>query len=303
MSNANKKPPNIFDLTVVDIVGLDSESHGRSCTQHLCCGHSVKENDVLFCTWQIQLIENSTLGEPEEVVQVYKIAEDGLAYCHVGYLPKRLFRKYGPKQFDKMFLRVLKDYRISDNSHERSRSHHFYGMALGKIIRDDLRFLGKNPLNGDRCLMLQKANTPDNESTTTETTASLCKPVEVSTVCNRRKAITVLPPKIPPPAYESQPQVLTSKAPTPEDDLPITNFVYFSKISEFADRAEVSNCRQFGTPDSKRKHTKRGLSTSSSSLDSSFGEESTVDEDEIPIEELVYSSPRKSTRKKKPYSY
>jgi hypothetical protein len=30
------------------------------------------------------------LGEPEHIVQVYKIAEDGLAYCHVGYLPKRL---------------------------------------------------------------------------------------------------------------------------------------------------------------------------------------------------------------------
>jgi hypothetical protein len=172
MSTTNNKLPNIADLTVVDIVGLDSESLGRSCTQHLCCGHSLKENDILFCTWQIQLIENSTLGEPEEVEQVYKVAEDGLAYCHVGYLPKRLFCKYGPKQFDQLFVRVLKDYRISDNSHEQSRSHHFYGMALGKTIRDDLQFLGKNPLNGDQCLMLKKENTRDNKSTTTETTAS-----------------------------------------------------------------------------------------------------------------------------------
>jgi hypothetical protein len=38
-----------------------------------------------------------------------------------------------------------------------------------------------------------------------------------------------------------------------EDEILITNFVYFSKISELADRAEASNCRQFGTPDSKRK--------------------------------------------------
>jgi hypothetical protein len=62
MSNANKKLPNIFDLTFVDIVGLDSESHVQSCTQYLYCGHSVKKNNVIFCTWQIQLIENSTLG-------------------------------------------------------------------------------------------------------------------------------------------------------------------------------------------------------------------------------------------------
>jgi hypothetical protein len=117
-----------LDLPVVDIVGLDSEPHGRCCRQHLCCSHSVKENDVFFCTWQIQLIGNSTSGEPEEIVQVYKVAED-LAICHVGYLPKRLFWKYGPKQFDKMFVHVLKDYRTSNNSHEQRRSHHFYGMA------------------------------------------------------------------------------------------------------------------------------------------------------------------------------
>jgi hypothetical protein len=97
ISNAPKKLPTISDLTVVDIVGLDSESHGWSCMQHLFCRQNVKENNVLFCTWQIQLIEEVMTGEPEEVFQVYTVAEDGLAYCHVGYLPKRLFRKYGPK--------------------------------------------------------------------------------------------------------------------------------------------------------------------------------------------------------------
>jgi hypothetical protein len=249
----------------------------------------VKENDVLFCT---------SSGEPEEVVQVCKVVEDGLAYCHVGYLPKRLFQKYGPKQFDKMFFCVLKDYRISDNSHERSRSHHFYEMALGKIIQDDLWYLGKDPLNGDRCIMIQNEaqnNTPENECTTTELTASVYKPVEIITVYNRRKAITVLPPH---PANEPLSQVLLTpkdaETKQQEDEIPITNFAYFSKIAELA---EVSNCQQFGTPDSKRKHPRKGLSPSLSWLDSSLNEESSVDEDELPIDELVYTADKSSPRK------
>jgi hypothetical protein len=147
---------NISEITAVDVVGLDNESHGRSCTQHLCCGHTVKVDDVLFCSWQIVVIEEGEDAIPEEVIQVYKVAEDGLAYCHVGFLAKRLFKKYGPKAFDKMFLLVKKDYRVSDNSHERSRSHHYNGMALASIIVDDNRFNGKNPLEGEPCIMASK---------------------------------------------------------------------------------------------------------------------------------------------------
>jgi hypothetical protein len=91
-----------------------------------------------------------------------------------------------------------------------------------------------------------------------------------------------------------------------EDEITITNYVYFSKISELAARAEVSNCRHFDAPDSKKSKTKpydtkRCLSPTSS-LDSSSDDKSTVvDEDELPIDELIRStsksSPRKSTRK------
>jgi hypothetical protein len=134
-----------------------------------------------------------------------------------------------------------------------------------------------------------------------EPTSSVCKPVEVSTVYNRRRAITVLLPKTTHPAYEPlTPKVAATKQ--QEDEIPITYLVYYSKISELADRAVVSNCQRFGTPDSKIKHTKNGLSLSLSSLDSSLNQESSVDEDELPIDDLVYtinrSSPCKRTRKK-----
>jgi hypothetical protein len=94
---SGKSKSSISDPTVIDVVCLVSESHGQSCTQYLCCGHSVKVVDMLFCTWQIQSIEHSNSSDPNELIQVYKFSPDGLAYCHIGYLPKRLFQKYGPK--------------------------------------------------------------------------------------------------------------------------------------------------------------------------------------------------------------
>jgi hypothetical protein len=238
---------------VIDVVGLDSESHGRSCTQHLCCGHSVKVGDILFCTWQIQLIEHSNLSEPEEVIQVHKIAPDGLAYCHVGYLPKRLFRKYGPKQFDFFFLRVLIDYRISDNSHERSRSHHFYGMALTSIIRDDIELVGKNPLQGDRGIATNVSKVaPSNEEESECSSININSNVSdivVKEVTNRRKPIKYLGPRIIHPVYEPRTNQTRSVNSTDnnnnnnhdieDDNLPIVNYVYYSKINELAKKIEV----------------------------------------------------------------
>jgi hypothetical protein len=47
---------------------------------------------------------------------------------------------------------------------------------------------------------------PDSKSTIKETMSSLCKPIEVSTVYNQRKALPVLsPPKITYAAYEPWP--------------------------------------------------------------------------------------------------
>jgi hypothetical protein len=144
--------------------------------------------------------------------------------------------------------------------------------------------------------------THDNKSTATAiATEASChqdKPVEVSTIHNRWKAIVYSPPKIVHRVHEPRAKALNTdvveSSKEQEDDTTILNYVYFSKISELAARAEVSNCRQFGSPNSKKsktvaKNTKRCLSTTSS-IDSSSDEDSmVVDEDELPIDELVYS--------------
>jgi hypothetical protein len=101
-------------------------------------------------------------------------------------------------------------------------------------------------------------NTHDNKSTATATaTEASChqdKPVEVSIIHNRRKATVYSPPKIVHPVHEPRAKELNTNiveiSKQQEDETSKLNYVYFSKISELEARAEVSNCRQFGSPNS-----------------------------------------------------
>jgi hypothetical protein len=131
-----------------DVVGVDSGSHGRSCTQHSVCGHFVVVNDKLYCKWAVQSFDDT----PESCVQVYKLAADGHVGCHVGYLPRRLVKsstdkngeKDGGKSYEGMWLKVIKDLRTSDNSSERSRSYRNCGIIHCYVANDPF-LVGKDP--------------------------------------------------------------------------------------------------------------------------------------------------------------
>jgi hypothetical protein len=135
----------------IDVVGVDNGSHGRHCENHAICGHFVKVDDYLFCKWAVQKFD---LDAPESCVQVFKLAADGHIGCHVGYLPRRLIKasrdksdarkKDGGKSFDGLWLKVICDLRISDNSSERSRSHRNFGIVYCHVVEEDW-LLGKDP--------------------------------------------------------------------------------------------------------------------------------------------------------------
>jgi hypothetical protein len=134
----------------IDVIGVDNGSHGRNCERHDVCGHFVKGDDYLFCKWAVQKFDSDLA---ESCVQVFKLAADGHAGCHVGYLPRRLVKasrnkdnnqKDGGKSYDGVWLKVVADLRLSDNSAERSRSHRNFGMVYCHITNDDW-LLGKDP--------------------------------------------------------------------------------------------------------------------------------------------------------------
>jgi hypothetical protein len=127
----------------VDVIGVDNGMNERNCTQHPICGHLVKEGDKLFCKWEVQKFEEDE--EPQGCIQVFKVGLDGLATCHVGYLPKRLLKKEQGKVYHNAWLRVIQDYRLSDNSSERQRSHRNYGLLYCHVINNNPRYCGKNP--------------------------------------------------------------------------------------------------------------------------------------------------------------
>jgi hypothetical protein len=159
-SNTMFGAPTFTDVHI-DVVGVDSEINGRSCSLHPCCGHSLYIGDKLVCSWGVasapkrwQLktsLKKTNDEEIEEYVKVFKVGTDGLASCHVGFLPRRLFRNYPAPSFDLMFLRIKEDYRISENQHERSRSGRFLGIVLCEVIRNNTKYNGHNPFDNDPC--------------------------------------------------------------------------------------------------------------------------------------------------------
>jgi hypothetical protein len=75
-------PKNTIDnLESIEIVSIDSETHGHNCTSHMCCGNHVSVGDILVCTWQVQMISSDI---PEEADKILKIGTDDFPSCHVG---------------------------------------------------------------------------------------------------------------------------------------------------------------------------------------------------------------------------
>jgi hypothetical protein len=76
--------------------------------------------------------------------KAYKTEQDGMANCHVGYLPRRLFIKQGAKKFESLFLCVIEDLCTSTKSANQGRSHCNHGMSTCEIILNNYRYNRKN---------------------------------------------------------------------------------------------------------------------------------------------------------------
>jgi hypothetical protein len=96
-------------------------------------------------------LDNKDNYGSEEVIKVYKGSKDGMAGCHVGFLPRRYFKKHPAKKFDRIILRVVTDLLHSVNSLDRARSHRNHGIVGCHQIKNNPCYNGKKPLDGDPC--------------------------------------------------------------------------------------------------------------------------------------------------------
>ena len=165
-SNTMQQSPT---LDGYDVVGLDNDENGCSCTAHPICGHWVNVGDILVCKWDVDVFRKDQA--PEAVVKVFKVSlDDGLVACHVGYLPKRLLKRDSGKRFDGMVLEVIEDLRLSDSKLTRLRSHQNYGMVYCHDVSTHDSFIGKDPFKGE-AFDFEKYKTnaqSDNAATDTE---------------------------------------------------------------------------------------------------------------------------------------
>jgi hypothetical protein len=155
---------------------------------------------------------------PEEVVKILKIGSDGFPSCHVGHIPRRLFRKFDPKSFEKNFLKVEEDYRLSDNSHERHQSHHIYhGLPRCLVIHNNCWFNSRDYFNGEGCILLEgtsssgkkkknekeKSNEKEKISVTDKekllakfaNTSTRCKPIQFNQVLTKHRYTPLYQPR------------------------------------------------------------------------------------------------------------
>jgi hypothetical protein len=54
----------VSSLTTIDVLGVESNTNCRTRNQHECCGHHVRVNDVLYCSWELQTIDDSPSSVP-----------------------------------------------------------------------------------------------------------------------------------------------------------------------------------------------------------------------------------------------
>lgn len=149
-----------------DVVGIENGSNGRNCEQHLICGQFISKSDFLYCKWAVQKID----GEDEAVVKVFKLASDGHVGCHVGYLPRRLIKasrdesgkKDAGQKYDGIWLKIVSDLRLSNNSSERARSHRNMGMLHCHVCNEPF-LVGNDPF--ETTINLPKPTEEEKQST------------------------------------------------------------------------------------------------------------------------------------------
>jgi hypothetical protein len=122
-------PPSGVDL---EIVGLLSNSNGRSCTEHTVCGQTVEVGDVLRLVKTVVTVN----GVSEEAVKCVRISE-GVDCCTVAFLPRLLHNLEIVKKNINNFVVVKEIYGDSDNTYKRRKSSKNFGMA-GVVVLSEI---------------------------------------------------------------------------------------------------------------------------------------------------------------------
>lgn len=119
----------------LEIVGLLSDTNGRSCCQHDVCGKHVRKGDVLVLRQCVVPVH----GKIQEAIKLIKV-EDGCERCTVAYVPRAFVSNPKIAKNINHFVQVLEIYEHSSNTYKRRLAHQNCGMASVAFLNDVLSF-------------------------------------------------------------------------------------------------------------------------------------------------------------------
>jgi hypothetical protein len=108
---------------VVDLVGIDDSSRGRSCESHSCCGNLL-ECDTVIRLRRVQIINDA--GVEESAIAGYWVT-DAIDRCRVGFLPKYCVKHH--RDFDGKLCQVIEMLDESEFAADRRRSFRNKGVC------------------------------------------------------------------------------------------------------------------------------------------------------------------------------
>ena len=152
---------------IVEIVGINSNTNGRSCEEHHTCG-CVLEEDCLVQLRKLQVYIN---GHEQSAVGVYWVS-DGVDRCLVGYL-----HHHQVKHLNKLEGALCQVTEMSpDNSDSPTKRHKHkknFGCAIAAIVSSNEPKKGRKGRNE----LQSPTKTPTNVDTpsTTNSTSLNCK--------------------------------------------------------------------------------------------------------------------------------
>jgi hypothetical protein len=114
---------------VVDIVGIEESSRGRSCSLHDICGNRLSMDSVVRLR-KVQIIND--YGREETAVAAYWVT-DGVDLCRVGFLPQQ-YIKQADNKYDGKLAQITKFLLESESPYCRHLSHRNHGMCHAAII-------------------------------------------------------------------------------------------------------------------------------------------------------------------------
>ena len=113
---------------IVDVVGIEEPSRGRSCKVHDTCG-DIMAVDTIVRFRAVQILGDE--GKEETAIAAYWVT-DGIDQCRVGFLPHHCVKH--KSDFDEKLEQVTELLSKSTRAADRKKSHINRGVACTVII-------------------------------------------------------------------------------------------------------------------------------------------------------------------------